>query len=228
MTLMQRFLIGWSAAIGGVIAALADMVQKGETASAIIKMSGTLETIFRSGISPIFVIVLIVGLGVALSFIFEADTKQRSFFIGASILSIIMTFVPIEALPNLPQSPTVPNLQLQPTGLGLLQPSAAFAQEPNAPQNVQVQLHLEPKDGEAISKAIISVKDVKTRKIIGRSVIATTAYDFYLAPGDYIITVEVPGYLREYRRVSVEEGEPQSLNLPLKPTLIPLPFQRLF
>lgn len=230
MTLTEKFSIGLSAAIGGVIAALAEMTQKGATASAIIKISDTLESILLMKVSPIFTVLLIVALGVAVCFIFESDTKQRAFFVGASILSIIMTFTPIKPV-NLDQVSVTHGIDMQSPSLMWFTPRFAYAAEAGVTtENVmaQLQLKLLPDDGDALSDVVVTVKDSQTRKVIGRSIVSGEQHDFYLRAGDYIITVEVPGYLREYRRVSVRNSEPSVIEFPLKTTIIPLPFQRLF
>ena len=226
--------ISLSAAVGGFVAGLADIVAKGEGASAIEKIADT-ATEVAGMVFPSFVVVfLLMGLAVALCFIFEVQTKKKAFFVGASILSIIMTFVPYEL--TLSSSPlTNPNKKAVESSTegsrsyNFFSPALCFAQAPDETRPlVRVRIHLVTDDERPISEAIVILRESQNRKIVARFKFAGSDFVFYQLAGDYIITAEVPGYRIAELKINVQAGGgPESLFvIPLKSTWIPLPLQR--
>lgn len=227
--------IGLSGAVGGIVAALADAVQKGEGASAIGKIEKTIETGLLEGnnIPQYSVVFLLVGLAVALCFIFEPETKMKAFFVGAGILSIIMTFVPYELPPPFRTNPSnetgVESSIEDSLSYNFFRPALCFAQPPDETrQLVRVHIQLVPDDERRVSEAIVTLQESQSRKIIASSKFIGSDFHFYQPAGDYIITVEVPGYRIAELKMSLQAGqEEESLVILLKSTWIPLPLQRL-
>lgn len=110
--------VGLSAAIGGLVAVLVDLFQKGD-ASAVFEFTGMVN---RAGqaIFPLLlgagstwpgIPVAGVGLGlvifaIALAYIGEARTRSAAFYSGASVLTVLMTLVPYNT-PLQPSGTTV-------------------------------------------------------------------------------------------------------------------------
>jgi len=218
MRISNKLKIGASGLVGGTIAALADVVQKQE-ASAVTKIETVIEThLLEGGSIPQYTVVLFLALlAVALVFIFEARTKIKAFLIGASILSLIMTFVPYESARSL----------IGRSNASVFRPAVFFAQA-EKPELPRVDIHLETKNARPISEVIVSLRSFKTGGIIARSKFTEADFSFYQEPGYYVLKIEVPGYqIAEIFLTIVPEVETESRVIELKPTWIPLAIQRL-
>jgi hypothetical protein len=90
-----------SGMVGAVVAILGDITQK-DTASAVIKIATTVNSTLQLGFATIVWAAVLVALGVALSLIFEPTSKKMAFFVGASVIALIMTATPYESLPSGP------------------------------------------------------------------------------------------------------------------------------
>jgi hypothetical protein len=116
--------------------------------------------------------------------IFSADSNKRAFYIGASILALMMTAVPYKALPNLNTSP-LPN----PAGATIdpgwwdrfLIPPQVFAQ--NSPQSSASSpfiIHLETVDKKPVTSAIFMLIDPGSGQTIRRSRVQGSDLTFYV------------------------------------------------
>jgi MFS family permease len=92
--------IGVSAMIGAVVAVMADLVQK-EAASAVLKITGIANVHLGLIVSPLLWALGLVLLGVALCFVFEPATKKAAFYLGASIIALVMTAIPFQTPPTM-------------------------------------------------------------------------------------------------------------------------------
>jgi len=224
--------IGLSGAVGGVVAALADVVQRGK-ASAIVKIADTMTDALNIAFPVLGVIFLLVGLAVALCCIFEPETKVKAFFVGAGILSIIMTFVPYELPLSLLASRRNDTVVESPRegslSYNFFRPALCFAQPPDETrQLVRVHIQLITNDKRPISEAIVTLQDSQSGKVIASSKFTSSHFHFYQPAGDSIIVVEVPGYRIARLKMSLQAGqEEESLVILLKSTWIPLSLQRL-
>lgn len=231
---LRKRTIGYSAAVGGVVATLADVVQKGE-ASAIGKIEKGIETHLLEGINiPQYsVLFLLVGIAMAICFIYDPQTKIKAFFVGASILSLMMTFVPYRLTPSLLTNPPHETVLKSPTkdipSYNFFRPASCFAQLPDETQElVTVNIRLVTDEERPISEPTVILQDSLSKKIIASSKFTISDFYFYQPAGDYIITVEAPGYRIVELEMSLQAGqEKESLVIPLKATWIPLPLQRL-
>jgi len=117
-----HFTVGTAAAIGGLGAVAIDLVQKGD-ASALFKLTVTVN---RYGhmlnaswpdMPVLGVGLLLVIFAVVLAFFSDARSRNAAFFSGASVLSVLMTFVPYDA-PLPPPSGTTVNKVSENEGFG--------------------------------------------------------------------------------------------------------------
>jgi hypothetical protein len=100
--------IGVAGAFGGVIAVLADLIQK-QDASAVLIFAATLNRTFQLEIATWGWAFVLIILAIALCVVFEPDTKPRAFYIGASILTLLMTAVPFK-IPDSAPRPSAANV----------------------------------------------------------------------------------------------------------------------
>lgn len=188
-----------SAIIGGVICTLADLLQKSE-ASAVLLLGQKLDEIFGVSSPTLVAIGLVLSLAIALSLIFESKTKKGAFYIGASVLAILMTMTPYKMAPG-------------------------FKTEPNS---VEVNLSISTNDRRPVEGAVVTLLDASGRTIISRSRLQGSQLRFYQGGGTYRLTVELSGYKTASKNLSLREGSPpRSLLLTLQPYSIPLFIQRI-
>jgi hypothetical protein len=84
------------AAIGGFIAALADMVQK-EDASAVEKLTSTTARHLHVTMEPYWILGILVAMATALCFVFQPNERKQSFLVGLGIIPAVMTVTPYKA-----------------------------------------------------------------------------------------------------------------------------------
>jgi len=228
MTGTARFYLGLSSAFGGLLAALSDILQK-DQASAVMKIHYSLRTTLGAPSNPLLVVGMLVGFGVALCFIFGADSNKRAFYIGASIPSILMTLVPYKPVPNLPSDPGhLANSVAPPAHLArkLLDPWVVLAQSTQELKSgLRVEVHLQTSDHQPVAQAVFSLTQAGSERIIGRSTVKGADFAFYVVPGTYGLTVEVAGY--RIVRFFVSAGSTTAWYVTLVPTSIPLQIQRI-
>lgn len=85
------------AAIGGMIAAIADLVQK-EQASAVLKMTTISARHLNLAVPPLYIFIIVVFLGVLLCFVFQPNNRKAGFAVGAGVIASIMTVTPYQPL----------------------------------------------------------------------------------------------------------------------------------
>lgn len=190
--------IGISGAVGGILCVLADLAQK-EEASAVLKIGCNLESLLKIPYANISTVFIVIGIAVALCFIFDVQEKKRAFYLGASVLAIMMTLVPYKAPPSLE---TVGN-------------------------SVKVNMTLQTDDGRPVSEAVLTLYDENNR-VIARSKFQSGRFYFYQSDGHYRMCITVPGYRMIDRHLDLNEKErPQiSITIDLKHTSIPISIQR--
>jgi hypothetical protein len=122
------------AAIGGTIAALADLVQK-EQASAVLKITTISARHLNLAVQPLYVFLLVVVLGVLLCFVFQPRDRKAGFAVGAGVIASIMTVTPYQPLqtgqPTDTQDETLlipgqKGIQLAASDVGMLQLAAVL------------------------------------------------------------------------------------------------------
>lgn len=140
------------AAIGGMIAAIADIVQK-EQASAVIKISSISARHLNLQVQPLYVLGLVVLLGVLLCFVFQPGNRRAGFAVGAGVIASIMTVTPFQSRQTGQPAETVAPPPGQTESGGLLPRSGSDIRIASADQGF-LQLAMDVRD-----VAVISVKN---------------------------------------------------------------------
>lgn len=220
--------LGLSAATGGLLAVLSDIAQK-QDASAVEHLQSALAGVMGLRTYPALVAVVLIGLAVALSFIFSADSNKKAFYIGASILAIMMTAVPYNAPPSLSTSPSAKSAAAPATlgwWDGIMIPAQVHAQNPSATSaSFPVTVHLETNNGKAISVAVFSMVDANSGEILGRSKVLSGNFTFYAPNRPCNLRVHVDGYGIVERPLSAASRE---MTIQLTASGVPVVLQRLF
>jgi len=190
-----------SAFVGGVLCILADLIQKSE-ASAVLLIGDKLDEVIGIPSPKITAILLILAIASSLPIIFESSTKKGAFYAGASILAILMTITPYSVPPGLKTHPN----------------------------SIEVNLSISTQGGRVARGAIVTVRSGNDPggTIVARSKLSENQVRFYLGGGSYSLTVELPGYETETRRLVLEEGSsPNAINIMFHRSKTPLFIQRL-
>jgi hypothetical protein len=220
--------LGLSAATGGLLAILSDIAQK-QDASAVEHLQLALTGVFGLRTYPVIVALVLISLAVALSFIFSADSNKQAFYVGASILAIMMTAVPYNAPPSLSTTPMAKSA-LAPVSLGwwdqLIIPGQVYAQgTPGNNASYPVDVHLQTDNGKAVSMAVYTVIDAKSGEILGRSRVQSANFTFYAPNCSCTLRVQVEGYVIVERPLSPAL---RAMTIQLTASGIPLSLQRIF
>lgn len=244
-SIQRRGAVGASGAVGGMFAALADVVQK-EEASAIGRISYSLELAFGSQVALIHVILLVVGLATALCLVFEPNCRKRAFYVGASVLTLVMTMVPYGSVSsmNLDQNGGPPdthgpvkNLErtettsLQSSLRAWLAPVTVLAQARRPYGSIELELKT-PAHGPLPSGRIL-LKESSRRDLSAvswnRPSESRKRVRFKNLPArEYILRVEIPGYKIVEKRVKVNRRGSIGVSIRLKSTTHSLTYQRVF
>jgi hypothetical protein len=224
---MRTICLGLSAATGGSLAIMSDITQK-QDASAVEQLHSALGGVLGVQTYPWVVMLMLIVFSVALSFIFSADSNKKAFYIGASILALMMTAVPYKTLPNLNTSPL-------PGGAGaatqswwdrFLIPPQVFAQNTPQPNTTSPFIvHLETEDKKPVSGAIFTLIDPSSNQTIRRSRVQGGDLTFYVNNHPYLLRVQVDGYAIAETPLN---PPPRSLTISLAPSSVPLSIQRIF
>jgi len=220
--------LGLSAATGGLLAVLSDIAQK-QDASAVEHLQSALTGVLGFRTYPAVVALVLIALGVALSFIFNAASNKKAFYVGASILAIMMTAVPYNAPPSLSTSPTAKGAET-PVHLGwwdhLMIPGQVYAQS-SAPNNTSyaVDVRLQPDNGKAVTSATFTLIDSNSGQVLARSTVQSANFTFYAPNRPCKLQVQVVGYSIAERPLSPDSRQ---LNIQLTSSGVPMAVQRLF
>ncbi len=197
---MPKIYLAAAAFVGGLVAILADLIQK-DVASATLKMANTFDENLGIPYATPVAICLVLLIAIALCFIFEVQTTKRAFYTGASVLAILMTVVPY----NLPKD---------------------FKTKPNS---VEVVLKIKTQDGKPVAGAVVTLRNAENGRTVAQRRTPVAEFKFYQKAGRYRLTVEMNGYGSESRDLSLVEGSsPHQVTVNLRPTATPLFLQRLF
>lgn len=200
MTPTTRPALILSAFIGGIVCVLADLLQKSE-ASAVLLIGRKLEELFfEMQWANVIAIVLVLSLAVAVSFIFESDTKRAAFYLGASVLAILMTITPYKLPPGFQ----------------------------TAPNSVEVNLSISTEDGKPVKGVLVTLRDAAGKKIVSRTRLPGSQLKFFQDGGTYRLVIELNGYHTHTQQLSLKEGSPsETVDVSLKPSSTPLIIQRI-
>lgn len=197
---MDGIKIKISALIGSIFCIVADLSQKTE-ASAIRNLGVTLSEFVEMDYSggKLIALVLVVLGAFALSYIFEPETKPKAFYLGASVLAIMMAVVPYERAND-------------------------FVSTPNSER---VTVSLSSEDGRKVSDVEMTLWNSQGNRIIARTRFSNSKYTFYQDDGNYRLSLYMPGYKKETRIISVKEGNPLDLGIMFRASGTPGFIQRM-
>ncbi len=227
-TAKRSMCLGLSAATGGLLAVLSDIGQKQE-ASAVGHLKLSLSEVLGLQTCPAVVALVLIVLGVALSFIFNADSNKKAFYIGASILAIMMTAVPYRDVPSLNTVPTAKSTAA-PDTLGwwdrMMIPGQVHAQSsPPSNGSYAVDVHLQTENGKPVNSATFTLVDANSGEMLARSTLQSGNYAFYAPNRSCRLRVQVDGYAIIERTLSPAT---KTMTISLTPSGVPLAVQRLF
>jgi hypothetical protein len=227
-TLKKSMCLGLSAATGGLLAVLSDIAQK-QDASAVEHLQSALTGVLGLRTYPAVVVLALIVLSVALSFIFSAESNKKAFYIGASILAIMMTAVPYNAPPSLSATPTEKSAA-EPVRFRwwdrLMIPGQVYAQ--SAPANnksYSVDIHLQTDNRKAVSSATFTVVDANSGEVLGRSKVQSGDFTFYAPNRPCVLRVQVDGYAIVERQLS---SASRAMTIQLSASPVPTALQRIF
>lgn len=221
---MKQIYLALSAATGGLIAVLSDVMQKGD-ASAVEHLA----TVLRIPSYMWLAALMLIALAVALSFIYGAHSYKTAFTTGAGTLALMVTLTPYKALPSLECSSSSNEVNAS-ENLGwfdrLVIPSRVFAQTSSSPADtVTYSVHLDPTDKKPIDTATFTLVDPSSGLAIRRSRVTGSDLKFSVNNQPYRLRVLVDGY-----QIAEVDLNPSTRNVvvPLTPSSIPISLQRLF
>jgi hypothetical protein len=227
-TLKKSMCLGLSAATGGLLAVLSDIAQK-QDASAVEHLQSALTGVLGLRTYPAVVVLALIVLSIALSFIFSAESNKKAFYIGASILAIMMTAVPYNAPPSLSATPTEKSAA-EPVRFRwwdrLMIPGQVYAQ--SAPANnksYSVDIHLQTDNRKAVSSATFTVVDANSGEVLGRSKVQSGDFTFYAPNRPCVLRVQVDGYAIVERQLS---SASRAMTIQLSASPVPTALQRIF
>jgi len=122
--IVTAILIYIAAAIGGLFAAIADIVQK-EEASAVAKLTSLSARQMKVIMEPTWILAFLVILAAALCFVFQPRDRKQSFMVGLGIIAGIMTVTPYKQ----PLTGIPPDMKAEATSNDILFQRAEFIAE---------------------------------------------------------------------------------------------------
>lgn len=230
-------LLGLCAVFGGLLAALADLIQK-EHASAVLKISSVVNTYLGLPLprwGALLFIVIVAGL---VSLIYGADTMQKSFVRGLGVLSVVMTAVPYTTPPTQVGLVDADNRSAVldfVVGTALAQGSAP--QSAGRAEQTPVTLRLRSdRPAPEVTKVTVTVVAPSTGNTIARMVYPRQPgggdgrlirdVSFSLPPGHYVLRIEASEHRIVNQEIDVRDAK-VTRDVEMASTKVPLFLQRL-
>jgi hypothetical protein len=189
-----------SAIVGGIFCIVADLIQKTE-ASAIrnigLNFAEFFEVDYHFGKNTALIFVILGAF--ALSFIFEPETKPKAFYLGASVLALMMALIPYES-------------------------ASSFS---NAPNSERVTIRISAQDNVKITNAELTLWNDRMNRILARTKLNNNEYTFYEDAGNYNITLHMPGFEEARKNFAIIDGQESSIEISLKRSGAPKIFEKL-
>ena len=242
---MSSLSVGLSAAIGGIVAMLADFYQKHD-ASAIYEFTGLVNKYSDQAIPVGAVALGLIVLSVILAYLQEARSRMSAFYAGASVLTVLMTLVPYNAPQPLPSGSTVNQVSVIERGIissayaADLQIAQAGAQIPVA-VIVKLPAHdlaTTPRISGVVYDAVSGQKwqlGYTAPKTTMTTESVTYRFDFVFQAGtpsgdklaDLRLRCSADGYqTATAQQLVTQAGQPVTLQVALKPSSLPRFLQR--
>ena len=220
--------LGLSAGTGGLLAIMSDIAQK-QDASAVEHLQSALGSVLGIRTYPVVVAIVLIAMSVVLSFIFSAQSNKNAFYVGASILAIMMTAVPYSPPPSINTSPIadLTHTRLAP-GLWnrLMIPPQVLAQSGStSEQSYPVSVHLQTDNKKEVTAAIFSLVDANSGQVLARSRVQSADFTFYAQNRPATLRVQVDGYAIAERPLN---SSVRTLTIQLMSSNVPLALQRIF
>jgi len=221
-----KALLALSTGIGALVAVLADVVQK-EQASAVATIANSISRTLRIDFDAIWAVILIVAVAASLSIVFEPQTKQRAFYLGTSVLAMLLTVVPYELPPGFASGTSAPSPHAAVPSEGRLLRFAAYMRSQQDPA-ARVSLVLASQRGQGVSGAVVTLLSLPGRAVVAQARTETDTLSFSQPAGSYLVRVEAPGYAILEHNLTLSAGSSSTVRLELRPSWVPLGIQRLF
>lgn len=190
-----------SGVAGSFFAVLADMTMK-SNASAVVKMGDAIRTHLGLNCTNIIAAVILLAGGALVCAIFTPENRKKAFYLGASIITIIMTLTPYR----------VPNtISSEPAGIvgggnsmNIIYEHALLGQawahtppdtvETEELKPIGLNILIKAAKGKTLKEAVVTLRDYNNKKILASSKFKHTNFKIYQPKGEYIITIESPGH----------------------------------
>lgn len=218
----QTLSLAFSAAFGALLAVIFDMAE-GQL-STIENLRMLFERSLEININKAMILLIVIGIALALSFINDVSTKLKAFTVGMGVLSTLVNFLPAPKVDTQAAQPSIAQQINYDYGLysslNLLNtPVFNLAQVPE----VNFRLIAESSGGE-IDSATVTIRD-SNGVIVHRGANSPASFTIGLNPGSYVLIVEAAGY--EITNYSLDVSGNQSVTVQLRDSWVPLPAQRV-
>ncbi len=220
------------AAFGALAASIADLGLKGDV-STIAKISSGMNSGLGWPVLPIYVVLFFIAAGVVIAWVNRISDHKAALYAGASAISVVMAIVPNDMPKSLTATaPPIKNAQAPrsfPPAAGWFIGDAQ-ADEKSAPPALPSSIHLYVMDTgkRPVTDYTVTLTDAATNAIIGKSRYEAPEVTFNQPPGNYLLTVESPGYLSQSKMLNITTPTTLMVPVELQATNRPELVQRLF
>jgi hypothetical protein len=218
----QTLSLAFSSAFGALLAVIFDMA-KGQL-STIENIRMAFERSLEINVNKVMILLIVIGIALALSFIEDVSTKLKAFTVGMGVLSTFVNFLPAPKVDTQAAQPATAQQINYDYGLysslnSLNIPVFNLAQV----SEVSFRLIAESNGGE-IDSATVTIRDFNGA-IVHRSTTSPASFTLSLEPGSYMLIVEAAGY--EITNYPIHVSGNQSVTVQLRESWVPLPAQRV-
>jgi len=212
-------------AAGALIAAVADITIKREV-STVVRMSEATSSVLALPITPIIAVAVLIIFGTVLTYASNVSDRLKSLYVGASIVSIIMTLVPT-SLPKAVDKANGSGSALESTNPAV-RPVVYTQVASTSCKASPVTVHARTTDGKPVADMVVTIREVESKGIVAQTRFSVANVRFQQPAGDYLLVIDVPGYEPEATQLSICDGSPRVVHADLKPTWKPYVLRRLF
>jgi hypothetical protein len=227
----RMLLTALSGMVGGFLAVLADVAQKDDASAVLNIASGIAKLNIKC--QPFAIAIVLVLLAGAICLILDAANTKAAFYIGASILTLIMTLVPVRRSPSIESAlpalrPVLQDRLIRPALFWQEAAPAVRARRPTSAGTGLVNLTLTAKDKGSIGQFTVEIRNPDTGAITARSTYATpNNVELRIPPGRVELRISVSGYKLARQTLTITPGQTQEVAVDLEPSIMPLGLQKL-
>ncbi len=213
-----------AAALGAFFLTAGDLFTNGYAATTLKIAEVIKQHVYAGFDEAVFIIPALMLLACCLCWVYQPRTRVDAFGRGFALFAVLSVAAPYQSTSqgaDITSHPSGGNPSGSVLGIGAAVAAEHSSQRYTATLNISFQEANEPpKDAQLI------IRDPKTGKILGREDIEGPVK--ITAPGGtYEVEIEAKGYRRTEARVEILE-EPQSYNIRVEKTFVPLTIQRLW